>query len=273
MTPIATLLQGKCLNQETYSDDFMNLIRSGKIRTPEKIYEPLPIKESYHCEKCRDLHARFYWQYGNEYVEPCDCKQRAIVENEMRAAGVARDQTFENFHTDFDYQKKMREVAQQYAKGGYRSGQWLYIGGQVGCGKTHVCTACMKEIIKENASCYYMMWRDKAATLKGLVNQPKEYHDVLEPLLKCAVLYIDDFLKVQAGQMPTAADMNLAFQIINFRYNNPLLATIISSEFTPDKITNAIDEAVGSRIMEKSRTYHVYIGQDKEKNYRLKHLS
>ena len=272
MEAIANLLQGKCLNQETYSDDFMNLIRTCKVITPERVYEPLPVVESFQCEKCHDLQARFYWQDGYEYAEPCDCKQRMIVESEMRKAGVAREQTFENFHTDFDYQKKMLEVAKQYAKNGYLSGQWLYIGGQVGCGKTHVCTACVKEIIKKLPSCYYMMWRDKAATLKGLVNKPQEYHEMMNPLLNCSVLYIDDFLKVQAGQKPTPADINLAFQIINFRYNDSRLATIISSEFTPDKITTEFDEAVGSRIMEKAKTYHVYIAQDKEKNYRLKNL-
>jgi DNA replication protein DnaC len=83
------------------------------------------------------------------------------------------------------------------------------------------------------------------------------------------VLYIDDFFKTESGKLPTTAEINIAFEILNFRYNNPDLVTIISSEKGMSELLE-IDEATGSRIFERSKDYSISIAKDKNKNYRLK---
>ena len=186
----------------------------------------------------------------------------------MKAAGVDRNMTFETWVSDWDYQVEMGAKAFEYADGGYLSGQWLFVGGQVGCGKTHICTAVVNKLLQNNIGCRYMAWRDEAVTLKAIVNNQQEYHDKLVELQKAPVLYIDDFWKTQKGMKPTQADVNLAFQILNYRYQDKTRCTIISSELSTSEIMR-IDEAVGSRIHERSKAYRVYIEQDPAKNYRI----
>ena len=95
-----------------------------------------------------------------------------------------------------------------------------------------------------------------------------------DDIVKIGNCPLDDFFKcgqVEGGvQKPTAADVNLAFEILNHRYNNPGFITIISSESTLDEIFS-IDEAVGGRIGERAQG-HVINLSGKEKNYRRKML-
>ena len=85
-------------------------------------------------------------------------------------------------------------------------------------------------------------------------------------------MYIDDLFKTGKAddntvQKPTGADINAAFEIINYRYNNPSLLTIISSELSQDELID-IDEAIGGRIYEKSTAFS--IGKNRDRNYRIK---
>ena len=76
------------------------------------------------------------------------------------------------------------------------------------------------------------------------------------------MLYIYDLLKGK----PTEADLNILYELINYRYmhNKPM---IISTEKLPDELID-FDEAVGSRIIEMCRGNMVVL-QGKELNYRL----
>ena len=86
-------------------------------------------------------------------------------------------------------------------------------------------------------------------------------------------MYIDDFLKPiknRDGEImpPSVADVNLAFEILDYR-KNANLRTIISSERFIGEII-AIDEATGSRILEKTKSnYFINIKRDKKRNHRL----
>jgi DNA replication protein DnaC len=83
------------------------------------------------------------------------------------------------------------------------------------------------------------------------------------------VLYIDDFWKTQQGTNPTPADVHLAFEIINYRYQDKKCVTIISCERTVKELMQ-IDETVGSRIFERSKDYRLEIERDSAKNFRLR---
>jgi DNA replication protein DnaC len=78
------------------------------------------------------------------------------------------------------------------------------------------------------------------------------------------VLYWDDLFK--PPKQPTAFDIETAFEVLNYRYLN-LLPTIISSERKPEQLA-MIDEATGSRIIERSRG-HLVVLEGKGLNYRL----
>ena len=99
----------------------------------------------------------------------------------------------------------------------------------------------------------------------------KEYTDLIDQIKKVDILYIDDFLKVPVGDeigRPSQADLSLALEIINYRYNNKLV-TLISSEWTSNEIIG-FDEALGSRICEMAGKSNLNIRRDRNKNMRMR---
>ena len=235
---------------------------------PNKIYLPVETKEDTRCELCGDVGYRHYIENGQEMVEECECLNIINFERNMKKSGANKDMTFENWHSHDNWQTDMGAKAVEYADGGYLTGQWFFAGGQVGCGKTHICTAILHELIKTNIGCKYMAWRDEAVQIKALANQHEERHQRIMELCNSPVLYIDDFWKTQQGTNPTPADVHLGFEIINYRYQDKKYVTIISCERTVKELMQ-IDEAVGSRIYERSKSYRVEIDSDPTKNYRL----
>lgn len=113
-----------------------------------------------------------------------------------------------------------------------------------------------------------MRWSDASVTLKACVNDAATYHSLLEPLKTCSVLYIDDFWKTQSGMRVTNADVKLAFDLLNYRYCNPHLITMISTELTTKNLLN-MDEAVGGRILEMTEPDFMLEFFGVQKNWRL----
>jgi DNA replication protein DnaC len=124
-----------------------------------------------------------------------------------------------------------------------------------------------------------MMWVEEAQNLKANINEDV-YFDKIHILKTVEVLYIDDFFKTgeefnpvlrrKVYKDPTAADIRLAFEIINYRYNNKRLITIISCERFIDELL-AIDGGVASRIYERTKNGTGFeITRDLNRNYRMK---
>lgn len=145
-------------------------------------------------------------------------------------------------------------------------------------GKTHLCTACAVHYIKAGYDVKYMLWLDESTKIKTLVTDNQEYYKAMKELKEAEVLYIDDLFKLgkdESGnaKAPTAADIKIAFEILNYRYNNPDLITIISTERSLQELCD-IDEAVGGRIAERTKkgNYCMIIKKDLKRNYRLKDI-
>ena len=203
-----------------------------------------------------------------------DCKCVEIRNSIMRMKrsglkDIIKDYTFDKYETNEPWQKTLKSAAMEYAK---NPDGWFFLGGQSGCGKTHLCTATCREFLLAGKRVQYMLWRDDVVAIKANVNEGEVYNKLIDRFKTADVLYIDDLFKtgkVDNGyQKPTAADVNVAFEIINYRYNNPALVTIISSELTEDEILD-IDEATGGRIYERAKKAFS-IGKDRKKNYRIK---
>lgn len=232
--------------------------------------------EEYDCKLClnkglvmRPVNRGTYW---DTVSTPCKClKTRETIRN-MKKSGlqnIIRDCTFSKFIATEPWQVKMKEAAIEYAK---NPEGWFFIGGQTGAGKTHICSAICRELLLSGKKVKYMMWREEAVKLKGAVNDPDKYSEMMEDLKKADVLYIDDLFKTgktDSGnkQRPTAADVNIAFEILNHRYLNPNLFTIISSESTINDLMD-IDEALSGRIYERANV--LSISPDMKKNFRMK---
>ncbi len=168
---------------------------------------------------------------------------------------------FSNFDDKEPWQQQIKQSAIAYAN---NPQGWYYIGGQVGSGKTHLCTAISAQLMRDGHQLRYINWRDELMDIKMQITDG--YSDKIKRLQTIDSLYIDDLFKT--ANQPTAADIQITFEILNYRYNNNLI-TIISSEKTIDEIM-AIDEAIGSRIYQKAKQNTINIAKDKTKNYRTR---
>lgn len=241
----------------------------------------------YDCPKCKNK-GTVYRVSGNEVIaRECDCMQiRRSVWNIEKSGlkGLLNECTFQNFIASETWQKTMKTKAEHFLSD--HDGKWFYAGGQVGGGKTHICTAICGELLKQNKAVRYMLWRDESVRLKASVNDDEEYARLITPLKTAPALYVDDFLKTSdecdksgnpiigedgntVKKKPTQADINVAFEILNYRYINPKLITIISSERSIDDLI-ACDEAVGSRIYQRTKDYCCYVTPAENRNYRLR---
>ena len=269
------------LNSEPLSDkEYIEM----KCRTFNEISGNLNDIDGYNCDKCRNKGFIAETKLiGNEWSEiHCECSCRKIRRAVMRLIksglkNIIKEYTFDNFKASEKWQTALKEAAVRYAQ---NPEGWLFIGGQSGSGKTHLCTAAAGYLLNSGKEVKYMLWRDDVTRLKGCIsNDSDEYHNLISSYKTAEVLYIDDLFKNGKGndgrvQAPTGADIQIAFEILNYRYNNRQLATIISSERSLYDLI-AIDEAVASRISEMSfdKGFCFNIKADIRRNFRLRNIS
>lgn len=230
----------------------------------------------YKCEKCHDT-GWIETDPVTRTVRKCPCQLAREAEDRMRNSGLSDaldSQTFEKFVTRTDTQKRIKETAERYLTDLLKDREnprkpWLYIGGNPGSGKTHICTAVCGELLKNNIGVRYMQWVDVSRKLKASVND-EDFEDQVADYINISVLYIDDLLKQKYTPNPvfTEADIKIAFTILNARYlmNKP---TIISSEWDLASQLLAADEGVFSRVYERCKNYRVKIDRKMENNFRI----
>ena len=243
-------------------DEFLQQRCDSYNQTSGKLNE----RDGYSCPSCNNRGDRWIISDGEILSQNCpDCTSIRKSIWLLKKSGLS-DKTFDNFVVSEEWQRQLVAASKKFVQ--EDSGKWLYISGQSGSGKTHICTSVLKEFIfcchKESL---LFEWAEKAKELKRYINDPT-YDDKLSVYKSVPVLYIDDFLKVKRGETPTAADINLAFELLDYR-DRKSLTTIISSEFFINNVVS-FDEALGSRIKFRAREYSLEIGRDARKNFRLK---
>lgn len=234
-------------------------------------------EDGYNCKTClnKGTIAKLVDLGGGRYSHcfaDCQCVETRKSIMRMKRSGlkdIIKDYTFDKFIDTEPWQKSVKAAAMEYAK--HPEG-WFFLGGQSGAGKTHLCTAICREFLLAGKQVRYMLWRDDIVKIKGAVTDSVEYSKAIDRYKRVDVLYIDDLFKTGRDkenkvQKPTVADINVAFEIINYRYNNPALLTIISSELTEDELMD-IDEAIGGRIYERAKS--ISIAKNRDRNYRIK---
>ena len=227
-------------------------------------------EDGFNCDECKNR--GYIWKLNDDDMDTrVDCKcmsTRATLARAKRSGlgDILTDCTFEKFVPTEEWQFDIKNKAADFCKN--PDAKWFFIGGQPGSGKTHICTAIAGYYIKRRYDVKYMLWCEDSKRLKAVINEP-EYQSDLSKYKNAPVLYIDDFLKTQHGELPTKGDINIAFELINHRLMNPELITIISSEKTLSDILT-YDEATMSRIYQKTGIYKLNIAKDINKNYRLR---
>lgn len=248
-----------------------------KIKQETEIFNNLGGKlGDYDCPICKnkglvykavqtELFGRKTWEVVSNECECMKIRKEVRRIRQSGLSGLISKNTFDNYITREDWQNYVKSSAKRYA---YNPDGWFYIGGQPGCGKTHICSAIVGYLLKSGRAAKYMLWQDDITTLKQVINDYSSYDRLIDGYKKAEILYIDDFFKTRNKESVTSADVNATFKIINYRYNEGL-RTIISSELSLHEIAD-IDEALGSRIIEMCGEKAIYIKADEFKNYRYK---
>lgn len=221
------------------------------------------------CPKCRNKgQIMVPHEDGSVGIVECACMSWRRSLRRLERSGLqelVKRCRFDTYQTQEPWQVRSKQKAEGYAAD--PAGRWFLASGQPGSGKTHLCVAICRELMLRGMEVRYLLWRDAVTRLKAAVNDSEEYARLMEPLKRVAVLYIDDFFKTGRGQQPTVGDVNAAFELLNARYMSEDKLTVISTERSVEELLD-IDEAVGSRIYERSRGCGIAL-EGEGKNWRL----
>ena len=208
------------------------------------------------CSECLNRgYIAFVGDDGLLHTRNCQCMAKRRSLKRIQRSGLSellQRYTLDAWEAKEQWQWNLIDMIRRYA---YNPCGWFYLGGRPGTGKTHLCTALCALLMDKGLEVRYLLWRDFSSRAKAVVNDEKTYRHLVEPMKTVPVLYIDDLFKTGKGQAPTTGDVNLAFEILNYRYNNGKSLTIISSELTIENLLD-VDEAVGSRVYERARKHY-----------------
>lgn len=255
----------------------INPIESWKVERFNRRSGYLP---DYNCEKCKNKGCTAHiGQVGFMVVSICSCsKIRKTIKNakESGAWDLIQEKKFENFTAEEEWQKIILESVKQYSL--LEKKPWLFLGGKTGAGKTHLVTAAFASILRDDIQGIYIIWPREESRLNGAGFAGADFvEERINELTSVPALYIDDLFKTndrdlkatKAGrELPSKQETDLAFEIINIRYNRRLL-TLISSEFDLKGIS-AFNGAIAGRIQEMCAGYNFDLVSDRVKNYRIR---
>lgn len=224
-------------------------------------------KDGIECSIC---HNKGTIQRPDGSIQECECMNRRRSVQGMKISGLGGllSKSFESFVAEDPWQIRAKKMTMHYAATAISD--WMYFGGQHGCGKTHLCTAVCKALIDRGRLVKYMLWNDISQKLSAYKYKADEYAAFLDSIKTVDVLYIDDFLKTPTNgenipEKPSAEELHNAYVVINARYFADKL-TIISSEHFLSEYED-YDGAASGRIKEKASAT-IQILRSPERNYR-----
>lgn len=245
---------------------FLEAIRKNRQADSNTMYRT-PLQEcnldNVDCPKCGNTGYLLRTdENGIIWSRECECMKKRVSIRRLSDSGLqdmVRRYSLESYETPTKKHEMIKRKALEFIQ---TDAPCFMIAGRSGAGKTHICTAICSELIKKNWQTKYMIWRTEAAALKAMVGHDKdEYQKQINRLRNVPALYIDDFFKGSVSE----ADVNLAFTILNDRYNGSGKKTIISTERSMDELIE-IDEAVAGRIAERAKGFVI---EAPDENWRL----
>lgn len=229
----------------------------------------------YDCPICLNRGTLSYYDKNHmECIEYCTCSdvrktKKRIIDTGLKAS--FDKYSFDNFMTDRPWRKELFSLAKEFINDiKQHQNYWFLISGDPGFGKTHICISILNELVNNGNDIEYISFFDDLPKLQRDLNN--FYVDVKDKaemkLMKSKtskVLYIDDFLKTT-----TDVSLSLLFQILNHRYADSNLVTIISTERSLSELVD-YDRALSTRILERTTRKYVYkTPKEMKDNHRLK---
>ncbi len=223
------------------------------------------------CPHCLNKGAIYRVVDGAVRASKCKCSAvRRSLHEIQRAKGHgfdAKGYTLEGYEQREQWQKSVFRKAMSYAD---NQGDWLFVSGVTGSGKTHICTAIAKKrLYQEHKSLLYTTYQDLMTRLRGTKYDHVAHEKAIADIVNAGIVYIDDLFKYQTPDAKLAKeDYNYIIEVINARYNarKPL---IMSTEWSMKEV-EAFDKSVAGRIVEMCGEYIIHIGNDDARNWRMK---
>jgi len=228
-------------------------------------------KPDYKCPICKDAHLIMVKdETGHKVARECECMANTTYKRLLRASGIDEKDVNVKF-TDF---KTFEEIELKFAKSTsakycqsfrmqrYQKNNSLLLTGLPGRGKTMLGFCVSNSLIKDGIPVMYTSYRDVITRLKQNITDGEEYSEEIKRMKTVDVLFVDDLFK---GKI-TESDINIMYELINHRYLKRLPMVVSTEKYPKDLL--AIDEALGSRIIEMSKGYVVEFKESG--NYRLR---
>ena len=203
------------------------------------------LEQQYNCNICKDEKYIYKTVNGNLIAKECSCfikeKNLKKLEKSQVKERFIRD-TFENYNIYSDETRKLRDRVKSFLNS---KATCLFLGGNVGVGKTHLGMALLKEYENNGASISFETYDDLMASLGIKAQQNVLFEEELKRLLSVDILMIDELFN---NNDLKNTHLNYLFKIINGRYNSNK-TTIFTSNKSFDEF-NDISEKMASRVFE-----------------------
>lgn len=239
-----------------------------------KQYNSMKVASDYPCDKCNGSgKLAFINEFHQFAFKNCECYKKKYAFQKLKKLGLIdflkKASCIEELPENEEWEKAVKSKLDDYIKN-HRNIFWVFIGGQVGTGKTTKATLILKYLIEQNdmRDFEFLNW---GAEYKKLVFS-KDRDALVKDLQEVDILFIDDFFRHQNGDM-LEREREVAMEIIDYRYRKKK-QTIITSELHLTELSG-FDEAIGSRIYQMcgKDKYTIQIARDSKRNYRTKGMS
>ena len=217
----------------------------------------------YSCKDCSDT------GFING-TKMCHCFREALIKETIASSGIGDlidKQTFDNFDLEWykddnDAYEAMRAnlaAARSYVSSFAKKRANLLLIGKTGTGKTHISTAIAREVISLGFDVVYDSAQniisdfesDKFRSGYGTEQRSAKY-------LECDLLIIDDL----GTEFQSSFTVSCLYNLINTRHNRGL-ATIISTNLSPDELVKKYEDRIYSRLVGHGTHVLLFRGKDK----------
>jgi len=143
--------------------------------------------------------------------------------------------------------------------------RFVVIHAPKGRGKTTYAAATMRRCLGAHPKPKWVSWpRLVSDVTDSWSNRDAGEGDMLQPVLRCGFLVLDDFGKELTGSDGRSLrdwQLRIAFTLINGRYER-MLPTLITTELSQKDMMTRLDAAITSRMMEDGRWIDLGIQPD-----------